>query len=57
MFFFRMAIKQFFKILIDIKGSSSKTRVDVVGVGDAEFVLILKAKEDSFVFNERKLSE
>lgn len=39
MFFFRMAIKQFFNMLIDIKGSSSKTRVAVVGVGDASVSL------------------
>ena len=35
MFFFRMVTKQFFNALIDIKGSSSKVRVAVVGVGDA----------------------
>ena len=34
MFFFRMVTKQFFNALIDIKGSSSKVRVAVVGVGD-----------------------
>lgn len=34
MFFFRMLIKQFFNILIDVKGASSKTRVAVVGVSD-----------------------
>ncbi len=39
MFFFRMIIKQFFNVLIDIKGSSSKTRVAVVGVGDASVSL------------------
>lgn len=35
MFFFRMATKQFFNILIDVKGSSSKIKIAVVGVGDA----------------------
>lgn len=35
MFFFRMLIKQFFSMLIDIKGASSKVRVAVIGVGDA----------------------
>jgi len=39
MFFFRMIIKQFFNVLIDIKGSPSKTRVAVVGVGDASVSL------------------
>lgn len=39
MFFFRMITKQFFNILIDFKGSSSKTRVAVVGVGDASVSL------------------
>lgn len=39
MFFFRMATKQFFNILIDYKGSSSKTRVAVVGIGDASVSL------------------
>lgn len=39
MFFFRMVTKQFFNILIDIKGSSSKTRVAVVGVSDASVSL------------------
>lgn len=39
MFFFRMLIKQFFNILIDIKGASSKTRVAVVGVSDASVSL------------------
>ncbi len=34
MFFFRMAIKRFFNLLIDFKGSSSKVRVAVLGVGD-----------------------
>jgi FlaA1/EpsC-like NDP-sugar epimerase len=34
MFFFRMVTKQFFNALIDIKGSSSKVRVAVIGVGD-----------------------
>ncbi len=34
MFFFRMVTKQFFNALIDIKGSSSKVRVAVVGVGE-----------------------
>lgn len=35
MLFFRMVTKQFFNMLIDIKGASSKIRVAVVGVGDA----------------------
>ncbi|KFF00344.1 capsule biosynthesis protein CapD [Chryseobacterium formosense] len=39
MFFFRMVTKQFFNILIDYKGSSSKVRVAVVGVGDASVSL------------------
>ncbi|RZJ51436.1 MAG: polysaccharide biosynthesis protein [Chryseobacterium sp.] len=39
MFFFRMVIKQFFNALIDIKGSSSKIRIAVVGVGDASVSL------------------
>lgn len=39
MFFFRMVTKQFFNILIDYKGSSSKTRVAVVGIGDASVSL------------------
>ncbi|WP_175622864.1 polysaccharide biosynthesis protein [Chryseobacterium schmidteae] len=39
MFFFRMATKQFFNILIDYKGASSKTRVAVVGIGDASVSL------------------
>lgn len=39
MFFFRMATKQFFNILIDYKGSSSKTKVAVVGIGDASVSL------------------
>lgn len=39
MFFFRMVTKQFFNILIDIKGASSKTRVAVVGVSDASVSL------------------
>lgn len=39
MFFFRMLIKQFFNILIDIKGASSNTRVAVVGVSDASVSL------------------
>ena len=39
MFFFRMATKQFFNILIDYKGSSSKIKVAVVGVGDASVSL------------------
>lgn len=34
-----MLIKQFFNILIDIKGASSKTRVAVVGVSDASVSL------------------
>ena len=39
MFFFRMFTKQFFNILIDFKGSTSKVRVAVVGVGDASVSL------------------
>ena len=39
MFFFRMITKQFFNILIDVKGSTSKTRVAVIGVGDASVSL------------------
>ncbi|WP_294324302.1 nucleoside-diphosphate sugar epimerase/dehydratase [uncultured Chryseobacterium sp.] len=39
MFFFRMFIKQFFNVLIDFKGSASKIRVAVVGVGDASVSL------------------
>ncbi len=39
MFFFRMATKQFFNILIDYKGSSSKIKVAVVGIGDASVSL------------------
>ncbi|WP_435525828.1 nucleoside-diphosphate sugar epimerase/dehydratase, partial [Chryseobacterium indoltheticum] len=39
MFFFRMITKQFFNILIDIKGASSKTKVAVVGVSDASVSL------------------
>ena len=39
MFFFRMVTKQFFNILIDYKGSSSKTKVAVVGIGDASVSL------------------
>ncbi|MCX8523523.1 polysaccharide biosynthesis protein [Chryseobacterium formosus] len=39
MFFFRMFTKQFFNILIDFKGSSSKVRIAVVGVGDASVSL------------------
>nr|WP_314494079.1 nucleoside-diphosphate sugar epimerase/dehydratase [uncultured Chryseobacterium sp.] len=39
LFFFRMLTKQFFNVLIDIKGSSSKIRVAVVGVGDASVSL------------------
>lgn len=35
MFFFRMVTKQFFNLLVDVKGISSKVRVAVVGVGDA----------------------
>ncbi|MCJ7933023.1 MAG: polysaccharide biosynthesis protein [Chryseobacterium sp.] len=35
MFFFRMVTKQFFSILVDIQGASSKVRVAVVGVGEA----------------------
>lgn len=39
MFFFRMITKQFFSILIDFKGASSKVRVAVVGVGEASVAL------------------
>lgn len=39
MFFFRMVTKQFFNVLIDIKGSPSKIRIAVVGVGDASVSL------------------
>lgn len=39
MFFFRMVTKQFFNILIDIKGATSKTKVAVVGVSDASVSL------------------
>lgn len=39
MFFFRMVTKQFFNILIDLKGSNSKIKVAVVGVGDASVSL------------------
>lgn len=39
MFFFRMITKQFFNVLIDYKGSSSKIKVAVVGVGDASVSL------------------
>ncbi|WP_419870090.1 polysaccharide biosynthesis protein [Chryseobacterium sp. CT-SW4] len=39
MFFFRMVIKQFFSVLVDIKGYSSKMRIAVVGVGDASVAL------------------
>ncbi|HEX7870160.1 MAG TPA: nucleoside-diphosphate sugar epimerase/dehydratase [Chryseobacterium sp.] len=39
MFFFRMFTKQFFNILIDFKGSTSKVKVAVVGVGDASISL------------------
>lgn len=39
MLFFRMVTKQFFNLLIDFKGSSSKIRVAVVGVGDASISL------------------
>ncbi|MBK1897735.1 polysaccharide biosynthesis protein [Chryseobacterium paridis] len=39
MFFFRMITKQFFNILIDIKGASSKVRIAVVGVGEASVAL------------------
>lgn len=39
MFFFRMVTKQFFNILIDYKGSASKVRVAVVGVGDVSVSL------------------
>ena len=39
MFLFRMFTKQFFNVLIDFKGSASKVRVAVVGVGDASVSL------------------
>lgn len=39
MFFFRMATKQFFNTLIDFKGTKSKIRVAVIGVGDASVSL------------------
>jgi len=39
MFFFRMVTKQFFNVLTDFKGSSSKIKVAVVGVGDASVSL------------------
>lgn len=39
MFFFRMVTKQFFSLLVDIKGASSKVRIAVVGVGDASVAL------------------
>lgn len=39
MFFFRMVTKQFFNMLIDIKGASSKVRIAVVGVGEASVAL------------------
>lgn len=39
MFFFRMLTKQFFNALIDIKGSSTKMRVAVIGVGDTSVSL------------------
>lgn len=39
MFFFRMVTKQFFNIILDFKGASYKTRVAVVGVGDASVSL------------------
>ncbi|MFL9835665.1 polysaccharide biosynthesis protein [Chryseobacterium terrae] len=39
MFFFRMVTKQFFNILIDIKGAATKTKVAVVGVSDASVSL------------------
>ncbi|MGI9651872.1 polysaccharide biosynthesis protein [Chryseobacterium sp. RLHN22] len=39
MFFFRMVTKQFFNLLIDLKGTSVKIRVAVVGVGDASVSL------------------
>ena len=35
MFFFRMVTKQFFNIIVDIQGASSKVKVAVVGVGEA----------------------
>ena len=39
MFFFRMVTKQFFNVLIDFKGASSKVKIAVVGVGDASVSL------------------
>lgn len=39
MFFFRMATKQFFNIILDFKGASSKVRIAVIGVGDASVSL------------------
>lgn len=39
MFFFRMITKQAFNVLINIKGDASKTRVAVIGVGDASVSL------------------
>lgn len=39
MFFFRMVTKQFFNILVDLKGSASKIKVAVVGVSDASVSL------------------
>ncbi|MBQ0151740.1 MAG: polysaccharide biosynthesis protein, partial [Chryseobacterium sp.] len=39
MFFFRMITKQFFNLLLDLKGGSKKIRVAVVGVGDASVSL------------------
>lgn len=39
MFFFRMITKQFFNLLLDLKGGAKKIRVAVVGVGDASVSL------------------
>lgn len=39
MFFFRIFTKQFFNMLMDIKGNSSKIRVAVIGVGDVSVSL------------------
>ncbi|WP_370895409.1 polysaccharide biosynthesis protein [Chryseobacterium gossypii] len=39
MFFFRMVTKQFFNMLIDIRGASSRVRVAVVGVGEVSIAL------------------
>jgi len=39
MFFFRMTTKQFFSLLIDIKGAPSKVRLAVVGVSEVSVAL------------------